>query len=91
MAVAAGTQAVYHASVPLHHVRLMALKITLTAWAAQEFDPPPAERTLRLWVKEGRIVPAPIKVGRMYYCQPDAKHIAEASRRPSLVQRLQSA
>jgi hypothetical protein len=55
-------------------------KITLMAWAAQEFDPPPAERTLRLWVKEGRIVPAPIKVGRTYYVQPDSKHIAEATR-----------
>ena len=57
----------------------MSRKITLTAWAAQEFDPPPAERTLRLWVREARIVPAPIKVGRTYYVQPDAKHIAEAT------------
>jgi predicted site-specific integrase-resolvase len=69
----------------------MALKITLTAWAAQEFEPPPAERTLRLWVKEGRIVPAPIKVGRTYYVQPNAQHIAEASRPARLAARLQSA
>lgn len=66
-------------------------KITLMKWAAQAFDPPPAERTLRHWVKEGRIVPAPIKVGRSYYVDPDAKHIAEASRPTSLVQRLRAA
>lgn len=69
----------------------MPRKITLTAWAAQEFDPPPAERTLRLWVKEGRILPAPIKVGRTYYVVPDAKHIAEASAPRRLIHRLQPA
>jgi predicted site-specific integrase-resolvase len=68
----------------------MARKITLTAWAAQEFDPPPAERTLRLWVKEGRIIPAPIKVGRTYYVQPDAKHQAEAQRGLRLADRLRT-
>jgi hypothetical protein len=66
----------------------MAKKITLTAWAFQEFDPPPAERTLRLWVRDGRIVPAPIKVGRTYYVQPEAKHIAEAARARRLVHGL---
>lgn len=45
----------------------MSLNVTLTAWAASQFDPPPAERTIRLWVREGRIVPAPLKIGRTYY------------------------
>jgi hypothetical protein len=53
-------------------------KITLTAWAESEFDPAPSDRTLRLWVKEGRIVPKPIKIGRTYYVLPGTKHIAEA-------------
>jgi hypothetical protein len=72
----------------------MARKITLTAWASQEFDPPPAERTLRLWVKQGRILPAPIKVGRTYYVVPDAKHEAEvntATTLPRLINRLRTA
>jgi hypothetical protein len=53
-------------------------KVTLEAWAASQFDPPPSERTLRRWVKDGNIVPAPILVGRRYYVQKDAKHISEA-------------
>jgi len=69
----------------------MARKITLTAWAEQEFDPPPAERTLRLWVREGRIHPPPIKVGRSYYVDPEAKHEAEVKVAPRLIHRLRSA
>lgn len=56
-------------------------RIRLTAWAEQRFDPAPAERTLRLWVAQGRILPAPIKIGRAYYVDPAAEHIAEAERR----------
>lgn len=61
-------------------------RIRLTAWALRRFDPPPAERTLRLWVKSGRILPAPVKIGRAYYVDPDAVHIAEA--RSRLIDRL---
>lgn len=68
----------------------MSKKVTLSAWAADQYDPPPADRTLRLWVKEGRIVPAPVKIGRTYYVSPNAKHIAEVMRE-SLVGRLQVA
>ena len=66
----------------------MSRKITLTAWAAQQFDPPPAERTLRLWVREGRIIPAPLKIGRAYYVEPTARHIAEVLADNRLVNRL---
>jgi hypothetical protein len=55
-------------------------RVRLTDWASRHFAPPPAERTLRLWVAEGRIVPAPIKVGRAYYVDPSARHIAVATR-----------
>jgi predicted site-specific integrase-resolvase len=54
-------------------------KLTIHEWAALEFATPPAERTLRQWVKEGQIVPPPIKIGRAYYVRADAKHIAEAT------------
>lgn len=66
------------------------MKVTLATWAASHFSPPPADRTLRLWVREGRIVPAPVKVGRSYYVDPAARHIAEASR-DTLLGRLQAA
>lgn len=67
------------------------MKITLTVWAAKQFDPPPAERTLRLWVREGRIVPAPLKIGRAYYVEPSARHIAEVAQSGSLLSRLKVA
>ena len=35
------------------------------------------DRALYLRIKAGRIVPAPIKVGREYKVDPEAKHIAE--------------
>jgi predicted RNA-binding protein YlxR (DUF448 family) len=63
-------------------------RIRLTVWAAQQYNPPPAERTLRLWVREGRIVPAPVKIGRAYYVTPDARHIAEVARGKRLADRL---
>lgn len=62
--------------------------VRLSVWAAQQYNPPPAERTLRLWVREGRIVPAPVKIGRAYYVSPDARHIAEAARGKRLAERL---
>ncbi|MDP9995497.1 hypothetical protein J2W28_006435 [Variovorax boronicumulans] len=66
----------------------MPLKITLAKWAAQQFDPRPADRTLRLWVREGRIVPAPVKIGRAYWVEPTARHIAEVMADNRLVNRL---
>ncbi|WP_307684458.1 excisionase [Variovorax boronicumulans] len=66
----------------------MPLKILLAKWAVQQFDPPPADRTLRLWVRQGRIVPAPIKIGRAYWVEPTARHIAEVMADNRLVSRL---
>lgn len=66
----------------------MSRTIRLSAWAVAHYSPPPADRTLRLWVQEGRIVPAPVKIGRAYYVSPDAKHIAEVARGERLAERL---
>jgi len=63
-------------------------KITLDAWAALRFNPPPARNTLRLWVRQGRIVPAPVKIGRAYFVEQDALHIAEVADSHRLVNRL---
>jgi len=53
------------------------MKVTLTAWAARHFEHPPVENTLRIWARQGRIVPTPIKIGRTYYVEPNAQHITE--------------
>lgn len=53
--------------------------LSLPLWAERRFDPPPAERTLRRWAKAGQIVPAPLKIGKTWYVQPTALHIAEAT------------
>ncbi|WP_329604088.1 excisionase [Variovorax paradoxus] len=66
----------------------MPRKITLPAWAAQQFDPAPTENTLRAWARSGRIVPAPLKIGRTYWVEPTAKHIAEVMADNRLVSRL---
>lgn len=67
------------------------MKVTLEAWAARHFDPPPVNNTLRIWAREGRIVPAPMKIGRTYFVEQDAKHITEVARAGALVSRLRAA
>ncbi len=70
-----------------------AKRISLALWAARQFDPPPADRTLRHWVKHGRIVPAPVKIGGTWYVEPGARHIDEITAAPmgTLMQRLRAA
>lgn len=63
-------------------------KITLQAWAAHHFEQPPVENTLRIWARQGRIVPTPVKIGRTYYVEETARHIAEVMADDRLVNRL---
>ena len=65
-------------------------QVTLENWAANHFDPPPSLWTLRKMVREGRIDPPAVKVGKSYYVQEDARPI-DPNRRPSLVERLRKA
>ncbi|WP_318646707.1 excisionase [Variovorax sp. VRV01] len=44
--------------------------------------------TLRAWARSGQIVPAPLKIGRTYWVEPTAKHIAEIMADNRLVSRL---
>lgn len=66
----------------------MSRKIALPAWAAQQLDPASTENTLRAWARSGRIVPAPLKIGRTYWVEPTAKHIAEVMADNRLVSRF---
>ncbi|MBI5330104.1 MAG: excisionase [Betaproteobacteria bacterium] len=50
------------------------MKITLEAWASRHFDPPPKISTLRAWAGSGLIVPAPIKVGRLWMVEDEAEY-----------------
>jgi hypothetical protein len=49
-------------------------KITLEAWAALKFDPPPSIGTLRRWARAAKIQPQPSKIGRLYMVSPDAEY-----------------
>jgi len=63
------------------------MKIRLDKWLEKEFDPPPKIRTARLWIKAGKIYPAPVKVGRSYYVDENAV-FADGQTRPRLVDRV---
>nr|WP_231941639.1 excisionase [Burkholderia sp. PAMC 28687] len=52
-----------------------------------QFDPPPAITTARTWITQGKIWPAPVKVGRAYYVEEDAT-FQDGSARPTLAQRV---
>lgn len=55
-------------------------RVTLPVWAAKLWDPPPSQRTLERWTRNGNIIPAPQKVGRSYYVVPDAKYVGRDGR-----------
>lgn len=65
-------------------------RILLEVWGAARFDPPPSLWTLRAMARTGRIRPAPEKVGKAYYVDPDAE-VVDPNRRLSLVERLKQA
>ena len=63
------------------------MKMSLKEWAALNFSNPPCRNTLGAWVREGRISPAPVFIGRAYWVEESAKYIADrmaAPKRPDL-------
>ena len=49
--------------------------LTLETWASMRYpDSTPTIRTLRRWVKEGRIQPQPIRHGKLYRVRDDAQY-----------------
>jgi predicted site-specific integrase-resolvase len=63
------------------------MKVRLNDWLASQFNPAPAIRTARLWIKQGKIYPAPTKVGRAYYVEQDAI-FNDGAARPRLANRI---
>jgi hypothetical protein len=64
--------------------------ILLEAWGAEHFDPPPSLWTLRAMARTDKIQPPPVKVGKAYYVDPDARPV-DPNRRLTLVERMQQA
>ena len=57
----------------------MAQLILVSSWAAAIFpDWKPHPNTLRNWVHNGKIRPAPKKIGNKYFCDPKAEYGALA-------------
>lgn len=48
------------------------MKLRLDEWLKRECYPPAAIRTARAWIKQGKIYPPPVKVGRAYYVEEKA-------------------
>jgi predicted site-specific integrase-resolvase len=56
--------------------------IPIATWAERVFgEHAPHQNTLMRWVHGGKILPRPMKVGRGYFCQPDAKYVDETAER----------
>lgn len=56
--------------------------ISLSKWA-ERLDPKPHPNTLRNWTRDGKIIPAPVKIGRAYYVAEHARHINEVLHGPT--------
>lgn len=53
--------------------------IPVTVWAEETFgEYGPSRGTLYNWIKNGRIYPMPTKIGRRYFCSPDAEYFDPA-------------
>lgn len=49
--------------------------LTLTGWAEQLLGAhAPCIGTLRRWAREGRITPQPVKYGKLYFVERNAKY-----------------
>jgi hypothetical protein len=50
--------------------------IPLETWIERRYAVrPPSIQTVRKWVRQGKIYPAPKKEGRAYYIRPDAGYV----------------
>ncbi|MGU7839435.1 excisionase [Burkholderia sp. AW33-5] len=56
--------------------------IPVREWAQQIFGShAPHPNTLLNWIHSGKILPRPMKVGRGYFCRPDAEYVDETADR----------
>ncbi|PQP20197.1 excisionase [Burkholderia cepacia] len=56
--------------------------IPVATWADSVFgEYRPHKNTLLNWIKNGRIRPVPRKVGREYFCRPEAEYVDPVAER----------
>ena len=56
------------------------MKTTLAKWGQQQYgEDVPHIKTLRRWVREGKIFPAPRKDGRTYFVEQHARYVGSYS------------
>ncbi|CAH6155601.1 MULTISPECIES: excisionase [Enterobacteriaceae] len=62
-------------------------KLTLKEWNSR-LPRPRSEETVRRWVREGKIYPAPVKDGREYLFDENSVRINEQKNRTPLLERI---
>ena len=62
-------------------------KLTLKEWNSR-LPRPRSEETVRRWVREGKIYPAPVKDGREYLFDENSVRINEQKDRTPLLERI---
>lgn len=66
-------------------------KISIKAWAALHYDPPPSPYVLRKWCRNGELYPAPEKVGHDWMIPATAsRRTGSEPARGGLVAQLQA-
>lgn len=56
--------------------------VLLAEWAKQTYSGAvPCANTLRKWARDALIQPAPLRHGRAYYVDPDARYVPPVRRR----------
>lgn len=48
--------------------------ISVEEWRASRYKNPPCLSTVWRWIRDGKIVPTPVKHGRRYYLSPTAEY-----------------
>lgn len=59
------------------------MKIMLKEWGKRNFSPAPHKNTIVNWIREGRISPAPVFIGRAYFVEETAQYLADKRQAPS--------
>ena len=52
--------------------------VPVAVWAASRYDPPPPNRTLAEWCRDGEIYPAPERVGKGWRVLETARRLTGA-------------
>lgn len=66
----------------------MARLIPVAEWAVEVFgEHKPHRHTIRNWIRNGLIRPCPKKIGRAYFCAPNAEYVDPRAERMERIAR----